>query len=779
MKKRWKLKELLLSSTLALSLGVSLPQVVAEEGEELPQDQETVVQETETVDVEETATEETPAEEEAPLEAEVTEDVEQIEETEDVEQDEETGLDEETQALVDAVEEALEDEEEVAITIDQYKEADATEMARWIREGLVTPEQLMDYAYEIIEETDPELHNIISLRKELALKELHEMEYEDQPFYGVPILVKGLGHTVEGGINSQGLEFQKDNISTRTGNYVKTLQKAGFVVLGQTAYPQFGWINVTNSDLYGNTHNPWDLDHNPGGSSGGSSAAVAIGQVPIATTSDAGGSTRIPASWSGVIGLHPSRGVLENNSDSAHSQTSHFVNTKTMEDTKALFEFLLKDKKVDDVKDLKLSTDMRIAYTTKTPAGTPISDDAIQAIQEAVAFLESQGFKPVEVDYPVDGKRMMMNYYTIASGGASSINFMAQNILKRNLKPEDVELLTWALYQTGKVLEKSDIEKAWEDIALMTEELNEFHKNYDFLLTPTTSYTAPAADYNHIPEELKDLMLDMSALTKEERLNLIYDQWLPAWTLTPYTQLGNLTGTPALSLPTYVSPEGLPLGIQFSSIYGNDRLLLQMGDLFEQNNRLHTFYSSEEEEVEEVEEFETIVRFNKDLEYGKKNVIQAGENRVVKETYQVKYAGTKEVSRTLIAEEVLAEGADFIIEVGTKVVPPIVEDEDPETDEGDKEPETDNEDQEQEGDKDPVEDTKEDQKNPSEPAKDKETETEKEQEAAKESAPAQKVETKQGSALPETGETHMPALGLFGLLSLFGAGSLLRKKRKA
>lgn len=379
----------------------------------------------------------------------------------------------------------------------------------------------------------------------------------------------------------------KDKTSSSTSAFVKQLQKAGFIVAGQSSFPEMGWINVTNSNLYGNTHNPWQLDQNPGGSSGGSAAAVASGQVSLASASDGGGSTRIPASWSGLIGLHPTRGILEGNPTSERSNVSHFALTKSMEDTEKLFQFLLKDKAKAQQNPQRLDTSIPIAYSTQTPAGTPISEEAIAAIKEAVAFLQEQGYQTVEVPYPVDGKLMMQYYYTIAASAAPSINFMAQQTLKRPLQKEDVELLSWALYQTGKDLTKEDVNKAWEGIAAMTEQLNQFYQKYPIFLTPTTAYPAPAADYHHIPKDLVAQLSDMSGLSKEEKLDLIYRQWLPAWTLTPFTQLANLTGTPSLSLPTHVTKSGLPLGILVNSGAHNDSLLLQLGQLFEKANRFH------------------------------------------------------------------------------------------------------------------------------------------------------------------------------------------------
>lgn len=473
------------------------------------------------------------------------------------------------------------------ITLEDYKSASASQLAKWTRQQRVTGQQLLDFALETIKETNPDLNNVISLREPLARQESEQMTDQGQPFYKVPILVKGLGHTIAGSSNTNGLAFLKDKTSSSTSAFVKQLQKAGFIVVGQSSFPEMGWINVTNSNLYGNTHNPWKLEQNPGGSSGGSAAAVASGQVSLASASDGGGSTRIPASWSGLIGLHPTRGILEGNPTSERSNVSHFALTKSMEDTRRLFQFLLKDKAKAQQNPKHLDQSIPIAYTTQTPAGTPISEEAIAAVKEAVAFLEEQGYQTVEVPYPVDGKIMMQYYYTIAASAAPSINVMAQQTLKRPLQKDDVELLSWALYQTGKDLTKEDVNKAWEGIATMTNQLNQFYQKYPIFLTPTTAYPAPAADYHHIPKDLVAQLSDMSGLSKEEKLDLIYRQWLPAWTLTPFTQLANLTGTPSLSLPTHVTASCLPLGILVNSRAHNDNLLLQMGDLFEKANRFH------------------------------------------------------------------------------------------------------------------------------------------------------------------------------------------------
>ena len=467
-----------------------------------------------------------------------------------------------------------------------YLQTDATALAAMVRKGDISSQELVKLALKAVEQTNGDLNNVISLRSDEALKEAQQLKDTGQPFLGVPLLVKGLGHTIKGGQNTNGLSFMAGTLSSSTGRYVKALQDAGFIIIGQTSYPEMGWINVTNSDLYGITHNPWNLAHNPGGSSGGSAAAVAIGQVPIASASDGGGSIRIPASWSGTIGFFPTIGVTAGNSATTYNNVGHFAESKTMRDTENLFNALLKT----DVLDNSLSKNKPIAYTRQTPAGTPISPDALKALDQAVTFLKSQGYQMQEVNYPINGQQLMKAYYTLAASSASSLDLLAQKKLKRHLQLGDTELLTWALYQTSRDLTKKDLQAAYAQIDSIRAQMSDFYQKFPVFLTPTTAFPAPSADYHHISPDMKPRLQDMSALTKAEKLQLIYDQWLPAWTLTPYTQLANLTQTPAISLPTYVTADGLPLGIMFNTYQKNDCTLLALGRLFEDAGLFQTFY---------------------------------------------------------------------------------------------------------------------------------------------------------------------------------------------
>lgn len=476
-----------------------------------------------------------------------------------------------------------------------YKNMSATELAEMVRNKEVTSEYLVQEAYKVIKEENPKLNAVIGLREAEALEEARNIEDNGQPFLGVPILVKGLGHTVKGMPNSNGFPFAKDQLAGSNGSFVKALQSAGFIVLGQTNYPEMGWRNITDSALYGPTGSPWNPNYQAGGSSGGAGASVASGMNPIASGSDAGGSIRIPASWNGIVGLKPSRGVIKANSTSNKGQVVHFANTRDMTDTKLLFE-ALRNEKVS-IKDTAFSKDLKIAYSTESPVGTPVTQDAIDAVNQVVAFLRAQGFDVVEAKPEIDGIKLMENYYTIAAGSAGVAEYLGNQILKRPITIEDVDILTWALYQTGKVTSKEEVNEAWDFSHEAQAVMENFHQSYPIYLTPTTASTAPlVGDPLITPENLKK-MSEIDQMEAPDRKKLIYDQWLDALTYTPYTQLANLTGEPALSLPTFVSSNGLPLGIQLNAATGEDRLLLEFGQLFEDNKQFKLL--KQEEEVPE------------------------------------------------------------------------------------------------------------------------------------------------------------------------------------
>ena len=478
-------------------------------------------------------------------------------------------------------------------TITSTENQSALVTAQQVKDQQIDSQQLVNDTYQKIAE-NKDLNSVIYQDPVNARQQVNALPdtntNSEQPFYGVPILIKGLGQAYKGYPNTNGLPYMEDNRYGYTKNFVAKLQEMGFVIVGETNYPELGLINVTDSNLYGPAHNPWDLTRNAGGSSGGAAASVAAGIVPIATGNDAGGSLRIPASWSGVIGLKPTQGIILG--DSLTPSVVNFAETRRIDDTIKLFEGLLDPKRKSLLKEFPLKLqDLKIAYSLKSPVGSVVSADAKAAILNAVTFLRQQGFQVVEKDSPVDGVKLMRAYYLGALSDGTVANYLAQQKLHRNLQASDVTKhlvspMTYALYEASKKAPKETKQIYNNELVLVAAQMKSFHEEYLIYLTPTTATVAPLnSDPAFLPADVAKI-LQMAKMTFDQQMDVIYNAWYHGLSKTPFTQLANLAGEPALSLPTYVNAQGLPLGIQLEGEKGSDLILLALGKLFEEKGKL-------------------------------------------------------------------------------------------------------------------------------------------------------------------------------------------------
>ena len=485
----------------------------------------------------------------------------------------------------------------IPFTVAEYKQKSALELAKLIREKKVTSTELVDLAYKVIAEENPKLNAVLTTENgkipqaiiEEAYKTAKDIDdrikagnlaanpvnWEEQPFLGVPTLIKGLD-PLKNGDSSNGVYFNKGKISPISGAVAKEFAKLGFVILGQTNYPELGTRNITDSKLLGPAGNPWDPSRNTGGSSGGSAGAVASGMVSIASGSDAGGSIRIPASWTGLIGLKPTGHVVK------------FPLVKTIEDAKTYFDKTLinKPKTLEEVPtDLKK---LKIAYSLKTPLkDVELSEDGKKAVLKAVDFLKKQGFTVEEVnEFPIDGYEGIRTYTIGAIGGGYTAPAKAateEN--KRDLDPATYALGT-SSYK-GKTA-NTDVSSA-KAPTIYTNQMNEFYKKYDLFLMATNAVTAPSNDKKvdpYVNPKVEEQLYNINKIKDpKERFNLLVKQWEPMMRRTPFTWLFNLTGNPAISLPVYKSENNLPLGVMFAAKNNSEKILLEMGQLFQDNNQ--------------------------------------------------------------------------------------------------------------------------------------------------------------------------------------------------
>lgn len=469
------------------------------------------------------------------------------------------------------------------LTEETYKQKDGQDLANMVRSGQVTSEELVNMAYDIIAKENPSLNVVITTRRQEAIEEARKLKDTNQPFLGVPLLVKGLGHSIKGGETNNGLIYAGGKISTFDSSYVKKYKDLGFIILGQTNFPEYGWRNITDSKLYGPTHNPWNLAHNAGGSSGGSAAVIASGMTPIASGSDAGGSIRIPSSWTGLVGLKPTRGLVSNEKPDSYSTAVHFPLTKSSRDAETLLTYLKKsDQTLVSVNDLK---SLPIAYTLKSPMGTEVSQDAKNAIMDNVIFLRKQGFKVTEIDLPIDGRALMRDYSTLAIGMGGAFSTIEKDLKKHGFTKEDVDPITWAvhvIYQNSDKAElKKSIMEAQKHMDDYRKAMEKLHKQFPIFLSPTTASLAPLNTDPYVTEEDKRAIYNMENLSQEERIALFNRQWEPMLRRTPFTQIANMTGLPAISIPTYLSESGLPIGTMLMAGANYDMVLIKFATFFE------------------------------------------------------------------------------------------------------------------------------------------------------------------------------------------------------
>ncbi|HGD2675802.1 TPA: amidase family protein [Streptococcus agalactiae] len=469
------------------------------------------------------------------------------------------------------------------LTEETYKQKDGQDLANMVRSGQVTSEELVNMAYDIIAKENPSLNAVITTRRQEAIEEARKLKDTNQPFLGVPLLVKGLGHSIKGGETNNGLIYAGGKISTFDSSYVKKYKDLGFIILGQTNFPEYGWRNITDSKLYGPTHNPWNLAHNAGGSSGGSAAVIASGMTPIASGSDAGGSIRIPSSWTDLVGLKPTRGLVSNEKPDSYSTAVHFPLTKSSRDAETLLTYLKKsDQTLVSVNDLK---SLPIAYTLKSPMGTEVSQDAKNAIMDNVIFLRKQGFKVTEIDLPIDGRALMRDYSTLAIGMGGAFSTIEKDLKKHGFTKEDVDPITWAvhvIYQNSDKAElKKSIMEAQKHMDDYRKAMEKLHKQFPIFLSPTTASLAPLNTDPYVTEEDKRAIYNMENLSQEERIALFNRQWEPMLRRTPFTQIANMTGLPAISIPTYLSESGLPIGTMLMAGANYDMVLIKFATFFE------------------------------------------------------------------------------------------------------------------------------------------------------------------------------------------------------
>ncbi|QQK78741.1 amidase [Salicibibacter cibi] len=477
----------------------------------------------------------------------------------------------------------------------EYLSLDATEMAKMVKNRDVTQAELVDASTNRKEKVNPALNAVIYDRSNRA----KEQQHLRGPFSGVPLLLKNISQSIEGEPMTAGAKVMKNNIAKQDSYLVQKLREQGFVFTGYTNTPEFGLKNITEPGLYGPTRNPWNVNHSPGGSSGGSAAAVASGIVPVAGASDGGGSIRIPASLTGLFGLKPTRGRMPVGPGTGRQWQGaaiDFVLSRTVRDSAALLDGLqvlqpeaafhwprYEGVYADDMSN-PFAKPLRIAFSNRSPVGTEVSEDAKEALQKVVTFLETEGHEIEDVDNGIDGVALMEQYYLMNSGEMAALRVSIEESLGRALTPDDIEIETWVLSEAGQAVSAATFTRslaAWDTAAAKMAEL---HESYDLYLTPATAFTAPSVGELTHSEAERQKLIQAIEHEKHDPLPVLYDMFLPSLKYSPFSQLANLTGQPTASMPVHVGRNGLPIGVQAMAAKGNEDLLLRLAHQLEQSD---------------------------------------------------------------------------------------------------------------------------------------------------------------------------------------------------
>ena len=477
---------------------------------------------------------------------------------------------------------------------------DATTLGQMVLSKEISPLELVEESIQKATLLNPSLNAIVYTQFEEAIEKAKRFSLKNQPFAGVPLFLKDLGQEQKGSICTYGSRLFKDIKSMQTDNFVKRLENLGFIILGRTNTPEFGFKTVSDSLLHGPVRNAVNLDRNAGGSSGGAAAVVASGITPVAAASDGGGSIRIPASHNGLIGLKPSRGRVIAGPGSYrgwNGATVHFAMTKTVQDTRNLL-FHLQEYQMESpfplpklsAKELYTTEKMRplrVAVLLQSPVGEEVSKDSVDAVMKIANFFENHGhFVTLLQKDPVDGIALQKGFYIISAVETALMFQNIERLLGRQVTRDDMELMTWAIYRSGldiSGMEYSKVASSWDSYAYQMAQL---HEQYDVLLLPAVANAAPSLVPYELSADLQSKLSRIDDFTKDQKQQLLWEMFEESVADTPFTQRFNITGQPAISLPVHHTKDGLPIGVQLAAAKGREDLLLQIAEWFEQGQLL-------------------------------------------------------------------------------------------------------------------------------------------------------------------------------------------------
>lgn len=464
------------------------------------------------------------------------------------------------------------------MAIGEYASYDGLALGELVRKGEVTALELLDEAIARVEKLNPKLNAIVYKFYDMAREAARDRSPGNAPFEGVPFLLKDIFGDLAGVPTRSASRYVPNVPMPVDSELVARYKRAGLIPFAKTNVPEFGLVPTTESQLYGPAHNPWNLAHTTGGSSGGSAAAVAAGIVPLAHANDGGGSIRIPAAACGLVGLKPTRArnsLAPLAGDLMNGLIVEHVVTRTVRDSAAALDATAGSVPGDPyvappptrpwLEEVTARPErLRIAFYTRAMDGSLVHSDSVEAVQHAAKIAADLGHEVTE-DVPEFNLAQLMPDFTVVWTASAAVSVEGvRRITGRKPERDLFESLTWNLYELGKGITAAQYLLAINGLQRFSHGFARFFEKYDLWLTPTLGtppFKLGAVDLKGPTANMFD-----ETIVKFAHLNPLY----------------NVTGQPAITLPLYWNKEGLPLGVTFGARLGDEAALFRIAGQMEQ-----------------------------------------------------------------------------------------------------------------------------------------------------------------------------------------------------
>jgi amidase len=460
----------------------------------------------------------------------------------------------------------------------EYESFDALGLAELVRSRQVSAGELLDAAIERIEARDGMIGAIVFRMYDEARRAI-DTGLPDGPFTGVPFALKDLAVFAKGVPTTSASRLFKDFVPDHDSTLTARYRRAGLVILAKSKTPELGLSVTTEPTLYGPTHNPWNLAYSPGGSSGGSAAAVAAGYMPMAHATDGGGSIRIPAAFCGLFGLKPSRGRISAAPDFGEAlagmATSHCVSW-SVRDSAALLDATAGPVPGDPYAAPPLARplldevgvppgQLRIALCTTDFLGNTVDSECVATARAAAALCESLGHRIEETRpdlhdlSPLEAWRVIpsTNLYVNATARAKALG--------RELQADDLEPLNRAWLEAGRRYTAADYLRTMSLMHALARRVGDFLEKYDLILTPALGQPS-----------LKLGVVETSGSDVDRHVLHLFEK------IAPHTALFNQTGGAAMTVPLGSTTDGLPVAVQFAGRLGDEPRLIRLAAQIEE-----------------------------------------------------------------------------------------------------------------------------------------------------------------------------------------------------